>query len=56
MKSPFLLSTQITLSLGRLSLKGMLRIMLASKGRNKAFIKSAFHLLLSGSIKADTIG
>ena len=48
--------TQIILSTGRLKLSGILKIVSTSKGRNKDFRVSTFHLLVSSSIKAKIIG
>ena len=48
--------TQIILSTGRLKLSGILKIVSNSKGRNKDFRVSNFNLLVSSSIKAETIG
>ena len=56
MKTPRLFPNQIILSSGRLWLKGIFRIVSASKGRKVARIKFTLHHFVIGSMREETIG
>lgn len=56
MNVAFLFLVHISLSSGKLKLKGILKIASASNGRNKEWITLTFHQWVSSLIRDETIG
>ena len=56
MKVAFLFLVHISLSSGRVKLKGILKIASASDGRNKEWIILTFHHRVSSSMRDETMG